>query len=304
MVQGKALPVNLKDPLFPDSQNDILIAEVERFGLPLRVVLNKKSGLLRSDPYYNQDYINFFYQEHYRKLYNPDNNYLSFFYSQVANGVRLFNFLKPYLPSNAKVLDFGCGMGGSLIPFLLEGHDVYGVDYGTDYIRYGKRMHLKLEEGGFDVAQKQAPFDVIILSHVLEHINDLDVFLPQLRSVMGEKGIVYIEVPGIQLIPKWYNHDIQTYLQNAHCWHFSAQTLKAVLIKYGFDIVYIDDHISCILQISDGNAKEISIPVDEYSNSIDLFNKYEDERIRLLEAENLFYNKLKRKVKHFVKKLI
>ena len=70
-----------------------------------------------------------------------------------------------------KVLDVGCSSGGMLQIFKEAGYDVTGMDYDKDRVAYGVKKGLNLFEGdAFDVEGK---FDLIIYSHVLEHILDL-----------------------------------------------------------------------------------------------------------------------------------
>ena len=70
--------------------------------------------------------------------------------------------------------------------------------------------------------------DLIILRHVLEHIDEPIVELKQLSSHLSENGQLFIEVPGVvQKIPS---------LQNVHYHYFSETTLISVLGQAGFEV--------------------------------------------------------------------
>ena len=89
-----------------------------------------------------------FYDNQYRIIYsnNYKNNLDDFFKKQIKRGEKIYSFIedKFHLERTQKILDVGCGMGGVLIPFLNQGHQVKGVDYGSQYIEYGKKLKLNL----------------------------------------------------------------------------------------------------------------------------------------------------------------
>lgn len=79
-------------------------------------------------------------------------------------------------------------------------------------------------------------FDVVVVRHVLEHIDNFDDFFLALDECLKENGSLIIEVP--------YLGDIISQKQFfafffEHLSYFSANSLAALLRKYGF---YIDDY--------------------------------------------------------------
>src|SRR5688572_6526752 len=69
MCSGKAKPQSLPDLLASHStEDDLLLAEFDRYGLPHRTVMNKKTGLVRTDPYYSNEWLIVFYSHYYRDL--------------------------------------------------------------------------------------------------------------------------------------------------------------------------------------------------------------------------------------------
>lgn len=57
--------IELRDCI-SDTQDDVVLSEIYRYGLPVRTVLNRKIGLLRTDPYYSESWLNAFYTTDYR----------------------------------------------------------------------------------------------------------------------------------------------------------------------------------------------------------------------------------------------
>jgi 2-polyprenyl-3-methyl-5-hydroxy-6-metoxy-1,4-benzoquinol methylase len=258
----------LDDPL-TFSKNDHLIAEVDRYGLPLRTVINLETGLVRSDPYYHKDFLDDFYSKYYRNLYS-NNKILSaskIIVEQIQRGEYYYNFCKDFLNSGDKILEIGCGMGGILIPFKLNDFDVKGIDLGEDFLKKGNKFNLNLSNESLEsLLEKDEKYDMIILSHLIEHIPEISDFLMKVNKLLNQNGKVFIAVPGIRYIHNTYNSDISIYLQNAHCWSFSKLTLNALLNQNGFKTIKCDEEICCVAEKS--NTKPINIDMTKEANEI------------------------------------
>jgi SAM-dependent methyltransferase len=95
-----------------------------------------------------------------------------------------------------RVLEIGCSSGRVLS--TIEAADRVGVDYDAAAIERGRRDHpqLTLIAGEAHAFLETAePFDVLILSHVLEHLDDTQDFLASLGTRFDR---IYIEVPDFE----------------------------------------------------------------------------------------------------------
>ncbi len=243
MLDGTAAPEPLGDLFGATSDADRLIAESDRYGFPLRTVLNLQSGLMRTDPYYGESYLARFYRSQYRPLYDPNGGTSESLTRIVGRGQRIRRFVGSRLPAVARVLDVGCGAGGTLVAFAAEGHTCIGCDFDETYLACGRRLHLDLRAGGLEQLAGEAPFDLVIASHVIEHCRDPFALLEQVRPWVAESGLLYVEVPGVLSIDAHHDGNLLEFLQNAHCWHFTEATLRAVLQRAGFEIVRITPEI-------------------------------------------------------------
>jgi 2-polyprenyl-3-methyl-5-hydroxy-6-metoxy-1,4-benzoquinol methylase len=235
-----------------ETSDDLLVAEVDRYGLPLRTVLDRRTGLMRSDPYYDPSYLVRFYRDHYRELYRRATHDIGDFIAhQIQLGELIWRASREHLPEGAKVLDVGCGMGGVVAAFQLHGYRAMGCDFGPEYLEAGRKLGLNLIEGDADAAADDAPFDMIVLSQVLEHQVDPVAFLRSLRPLLTPNGLIFVMVPGIHVIRPRYRDDIAVYLQNAHVWHFTAATMTALLSLCGFTVLACDEIIECLARRTD-----------------------------------------------------
>lgn len=78
-------------------------------------------------------------------------------------------------------------------------------------------------------------FNFIFLNHTLEHVVDLIVLLENLRSIMDENSLLYIEVPNIDNISLNDNPFFE--LTYEHVNFFGKKSLNDLFIKNGFECV-------------------------------------------------------------------
>ena len=135
------------------------------------------------------------------------------------------------LPATGHLLDIGCGNGNILREFARQHPDwaLTGVD-GSG--RWGeivraipgvRDFHAGLEQVG---AQR---YDVIVMSHVLEHIADPAAYLRHLHQYLAPGGLLFVAVPDIRQNP------IDLFVLD-HCTHFDEVTLHGILDGGGFAV--------------------------------------------------------------------
>jgi SAM-dependent methyltransferase len=95
------------------------------------------------------------------------------------------------------LLDVGCGVGGYLVAARELGFDVLGVEPSAAHVAVGReRLGLPILNGYFDPSMLgDRKFNVIILSHVIEHILDPKPFIASLLSALTSTGVLIILTP-------------------------------------------------------------------------------------------------------------
>lgn len=223
----------------------VTLLAADRYGLPSPTVLCLDCGLVRTSPRLTEGSLIEFYRSVYRPLYTgSDRPNAAFFASQTAEGARILNMIREAgLDLPGSVADVGCGAGGTLIPFREAGASVAGCDLGPDYLEIGRGAGLPLREGGPDSLRQDGPFDLVILSHVVEHVADPSGFLgEQIAPLLSPGGIVYIELPGLLEIASAYGDPLQ-YFQSAHLWGFTLATLDRATTRAGLSRLVGDESI-------------------------------------------------------------
>lgn len=137
------------------------------------------------------------------------------------------------LPTGARILEVGCAYG--LIVKMLAEH-FCGVALGVEPSRVAREFARDVI--GVDIVaeafsdidqwQPQDPVDMILFSHVMEYIADLDHVFRTIHRLVKPGGLVLMETPNI-----FFRR--ATHVYHPHC--FSKRSLRALFSRYGLDIV-------------------------------------------------------------------
>lgn len=122
-------------------------------------------------------------------------------------------------PSKNKILNVGCGTGGTL-PSLEKFGTVQNVDVSDDAINYMKKLGYKVQKvNGIELPYKDKSFSIVGAFDVLEHIdNDTDA-LREWSRVLKPGGRVVLTVPAYMWL--WSDHDVSLH-------HFRRHTKKSI----------------------------------------------------------------------------
>lgn len=254
---------------------DIVLSEKDRYGISIKFLLCQKCSIIRTDKKLDKNSLSDFYSKYYRQIYG--NGLLSIedeYIGQVIKGRNYKRLLEQHIPlSNINtVFDFGCGTGGVLYPFKEDNKLVYGSDYNNDRLNYGKGYGLNLLDALTDFEKiRNSKYDLVILSHVMEHFSDPIVELNNLFELISDDGYILIIVPSPLYIGKSPQITCR-FFQNVHLYNFNKEYLVGFFDKLGMEIVYIDEECQCILRKPHAWIKNDIVSYNHRS----IENKYEE----------------------------
>ena len=130
----------------------------------------------------------------------------SHYISEYPRGRFILDTLRRYLPGwsprGVRVLDVGCGDAGVLIAFAEAGARASGIE---PYERSVERGRVRADEHGVEVDIRvgvaeslpfpDASFDLVTLDNVLEHVQDRERTLAEIRRVLRPDGVLYLVTP-------------------------------------------------------------------------------------------------------------
>ena len=279
--------------LICNKRNTIRISGKVKYNRSQNVVMCKNCGLVYLDPqkskteydsYYRHDY----YQE-YMDYFSSHEDLLKWWNDQ---GNYILEKSHPFIKPGAIVLEIGCAGGGILNVFKNSGYPVTGLEVSKTWIDFAKdkyeiMLHDKSTE---DILQDHQRYDIIILSHFVEHLLDPKSEMLSIKKLLAPNGIIYIEVPNIRDINKKLS--IKDYFCFPHTYYFSPITLKYFLYSCGFQINYSDVGREVIRYIVTSNANDFN---EDASKTL--------QREPLITLIYLMFHKIKHIILRMLKKI-
>lgn len=140
------------------------------------------------------------------------------------------------------LLEIGCGTGAILQELQRRniGGELFGIDYSKTAIDYATSASQGIEYCCADVTAPWSlarnNFDVIVVSHVLEHLEKPKEFLRSLRNISF--GLLIAEVPLEDLMAARIKNLFRNRRMNGagHVQFFTARSFVALLASAGFEI--------------------------------------------------------------------
>jgi len=140
-----------------------------------------------------------------------------------------------------KILEVGSGLGYLTYGLRMAGYDSYGLDISENAVAQAKTDFGSnyIASDIFDYAeQKAACFDVVILTEVIEHIDNPLPFLRALMKLIIPTGQIILTTPNKSLYPDsviWASD-----LPPVHCWWFSEESIEYISDKINASLSFID----------------------------------------------------------------
>jgi SAM-dependent methyltransferase len=140
----------------------------------------------------------------------------------------------------ARVLDVGCANGGLLLALKNLGvASPVGLDPSSACVANTRSLGLEAHQGSLFQPFPHGSFDCVVLSHTLEHIQDVRGALDWIgeRLDPAGRGLVYIETPDATRYVDFLYAPFQEF-NTEHINHFSETSLVNALELAGFETLY------------------------------------------------------------------
>ena len=178
--------------------------------------------------------------------------YLAYRYGYDNGGARwmgLLAYLAPlrragldfsvmYVPqiSDGRLLEVGCGSGDMLKDMADLGWQVEGIDLDPAAVENSRRKGLNVRMGSLEEMGYRANwFDLIIMSHVIEHVYDPFLLLTECRRILKSGGRLVLVTPNVGSMghriyrSSWFHLDPPRHLRL-----FTVDSLTTLLQSAGF----------------------------------------------------------------------
>ncbi len=252
-----------------------LITEFDRYRVWQPIVVCTECGLVQCQPRLTEPSLQWFYSsDFFREAYNGDIliPMTDAKFERLARGGRQrYERILEHLPSSkiGSVGEVGCAAGWNLYPFHEAGIPIMGADFGPHMIEFGKTKGMDLRVGDMS-AFGDAKFDLLILSHVIEHVLDLDDFMARALCHLNPGGHVYVEVPDIADF-------CMGAFQTAHIYYFSMAHMDHLCARFGLASLATRNIGPFFYGVyhADADASRAVPPPDEYARVRASITKFE-----------------------------
>ena len=149
------------------------------------------------------------------------------------------NVLKYINDKAISILDVGCANGGLLHVFQSNGYlNIHGNDPSRICaLRTKQNLGCIVYEGSFFKVDFERTFDLVTVTHVLEHVIDVLGFMRKILSILNEDGIIYLECPDANSYNKVIHSPNQEF-NTEHINHFDSSDYYN--LAFILDVEYID----------------------------------------------------------------
>jgi SAM-dependent methyltransferase len=288
--------------------NDLIFSERDRHGLSLKYVICRACGLVRLSEVLNNKSMSLFYRDDYNNIYKSGSVSIeAVFEKALPRAERYFNLIKKLTLLNKinSVFESGTCTGANLYPYFKADIKVQGCDYDEKYLQYGRSKGIDLYFGDIDNnITKIRTVDLVISSHVLEHVVDPVGYIFSLIDIVIPGGYLLIEAPGLSRLGNGCNKLVED-LVNAHVYYYHKDFLTCFFKRLKLEVVYSDDVCTFVIKKTVGwippdnieFAIKGNINKEWYHRSIQiLINKYFLEIIKyksickfLMKIRSYFY---------------
>ncbi len=175
-----------------------------------------------------------FYARHYRQDYHGE---ITPSARRVVrawrNGERVYGQLAPYVAPDDSVFEVGAGIGCTVKVFEQHGCNASGIEPGEGFWSFSReQLHAHIRRCDLMEVPVEPQHDLVLLVHVIEHLNSPTRALTRIRSLLKPGGRLYVECPNLAapfaLRSRMFHF--------AHIHNFTPPTLAMMAEKCGFTV--------------------------------------------------------------------
>jgi SAM-dependent methyltransferase len=147
------------------------------------------------------------------------------------------HFFAPFLPPGGSVLEIGCATGelarSTRSQLSISRYDAIELSPAAEIARaHVDRLHDAPLRSLLAAGAIEGPFDIVLMSHVLEHLDDPGAEIEAIAGVMAPNGALFLEVPNAS-----GNRGLPIDDNRSHLHFFSVRSLSHLLAAKGLDTI-------------------------------------------------------------------
>ena len=149
------------------------------------------------------------------------------------------NLISSYHPRGGICLEIGCSTGTMLDILKEKGCETWGIEPSGSADRAEQKGHRVIKNVFEKAIFPKDYFNLIILNHTLEHMDNPKLILKKINTLLKDRGIVFIDVPNFgSLSSKLLGKKWPYLLPLEHKSQFTKESLTKLLKDNGFKVLY------------------------------------------------------------------
>jgi len=151
-----------------------------------------------------------------------------------------------HLPDDGSLLEIGCASGDILERMQAHGyHDVQGIELSLEACERAWQRGLKVFHGTLEEFETDQRFDLIFMSHVIEHVLDPVATVAKIASLLKPGGVLYIETPNVgSLDARLWRRSWGLIHYPRHLYLFDRSTVRRLLERGGLSVEGVSSQVN------------------------------------------------------------
>lgn len=139
--------------------------------------------------------------------------------------------------NNLEMLDIGCGTGLVSEMWSDAGFKVTGLEPSEIRAEYARKRGIRVLSCYVEDLDSEESFDLIVIRHVLEHLEEPKTILQSLHQHLKPNGLLLVIVPNLDCIGRKLFGSDWVWKVPMHCNYYNPSALKYTLVKAGYGII-------------------------------------------------------------------
>jgi len=206
----------------------------------LRLEQCEDCGLLFQNPQPSDEELAKIYSQHYFLTGDTETDRAITVGMKRRTAERYLDLIRDYA-AGGRLLEVGCGEGDLLQAARDAGFDVVGVEINEHAaaVAENKVGPACIYRGDLSDLRSADPFDVCVLSDVIEHTRDPLAMLAQVQTMLRPDGVLFMALPSLDswsarlLKSRWME------FKEEHLFHFDRNTVENALFAVGFERIVL-----------------------------------------------------------------
>lgn len=178
----------------------------------------------------------------YRQMDDPD--YERERKGRKTNFMHILDRLEKFRPRKGRLLDIGAASGLMVEAALERGWEAMGIEPSRALVQRARELNLPVIETTLESwSGDSAPFDVITILDVIEHVADPAQFLEKALSFLKPGGVICIVTPDVRSLTARLLGKRWWHFRPAHVSFFSKKSLKTLIESRGGHVLTMRSYV-------------------------------------------------------------